>query len=824
MNLSVDELVEKINAQLGGVEEVIDLGARYLGAVIVKVVECEKHPNADRLNVCKVDDGGVTKNVERDENGHVQVVCGAPNVRTGIFVVWLPPGSTVPASFTEKELFVLSARELRGVVSQGMLASAKELGLGDSHDGILELDETEWKPSNLPVKPGESFARVYGLDDTVIDIENKMFTHRPDCFGVLGVAREIAGIQHKAFTSPAWYKAFPDFNSGEGLELTVKNDASTAVPRFMVTTMKGITIKPSPVWLQAELVRLGGKPISNIVDVTNYVMLLTGQPTHAYDYDKLRGKTLAVRMAQKGEQVSLLNGKSYKLDTSDIVIVDGEGPVGLGGIMGGGNSEVSDNTKNIVLECANFDMYAVRRSSMRHGLFTDAVTRFNKGQSPLQNDHVLSLLMMSVHDVAGGEIASQVYDARGSNAVSKHTPVHVSVDFINDRLGSSLTAKEMTKLLSNVEFDVEITVKQKTSELKITAPFWRTDIEIAEDIVEEVGRMYGFDALPRELPRRRAKPVPRNPQLLIKNRIRQSLKSVGASEVLTYSFVSSKLLARSEQDISQAFQIANALSPDLEYYRLSVLPSLLDKVHSNIKAGHDEFVLYEIGKGHNKKVHADDDDKLPTELEFIDAVYTSKKPGDGAPYYRARRLASQLAKDLGFSLRFTAISDPLDFPVTAPFDLSRSAIIETREGVFIGMVGELKPAVLKNFKLPSYTSAMTLDLGGVTQASLGSKHSYQPLSKYPSVTQDISLKVPTTISYKEVFSLMMETLAPVTKKQSISLKPLSIYQSKEELRHKTITLRLKISDPERTLTDKEVSQLMDEVAKAATRKLEAERI
>jgi phenylalanyl-tRNA synthetase beta chain len=210
VDLSVEELVEKINRQLGGVEEVTDLGKRYEGAVIVRVVQCADHPNADRLHVCRVDDGGVVQNVERGEDGLVQVVCGAPNVHEDMFAVWLPPASAVPSSFDDKEPFVLEARELRGVVSNGMLASAKELAIGDSHEGILEIDPAEWKPTDAEIKPGASFAKIYGLDDTIIDIENKMFTHRPDLFGQLGVAREIAGIQHHAFTSPDCIRHCPN--------------------------------------------------------------------------------------------------------------------------------------------------------------------------------------------------------------------------------------------------------------------------------------------------------------------------------------------------------------------------------------------------------------------------------------------------------------------------------------------------------------------------------------------------------------------------------------------------------------------------------------
>ena len=291
---SVDELVARINEQLGGVEEIVDVAKKYEGIVIVKVVECAPLEGSDHLNVTKIDDGGVVQNVERDENGLVQVVCGAPNVRAGMFAVWLAPGVTVPESFEDTEPFVLGARPLRGVVSNGMLASAKELAFGDSHEGILEIDPNEWKPNDFEIKPGANFAEVYALNDTVIDIENKMFTHRPDCFGQLGVAREIAGILGHQFESPEWYKNIPEFGGGEGLSLTVQNDIPDKVPRFMAVAIKDVTVKSSPVWLQAELVRLGAKPINNIVDVTNYVMLLTAQPMHAYDYDKVGGNLASV--------------------------------------------------------------------------------------------------------------------------------------------------------------------------------------------------------------------------------------------------------------------------------------------------------------------------------------------------------------------------------------------------------------------------------------------------------------------------------------------------------------------------------------------------
>jgi phenylalanyl-tRNA synthetase beta chain len=837
VDLPVDKLVAKINEQLGGVEEVIDLGKRYEGAVIVKVVNCDDHPNADRLHVCKVDDGGAVPNMPRDESGLVQVVCGAPNVHADMLAVWLPPGSTVPESY-DKDPFVLEARDLRGVVSNGMLASPKELSFGDSHEGILEIDASEWKPNDIEIKPGAKFAEVYELNDYIIDIENKMFTHRPDLFGQLGVAREIAGIQHQRFTSPEWYLKMPEFHDASGLQLEVFNDAGDNAPRFMAVAIKDVAIKPSPVWLQAELVRLGAKPINNIVDVTNYVMLLTAQPTHAYDYDKLRGGKLGARMASSGEKVTLLNHKTYELTTDDIVIADGEGPVGLAGIMGGGNSEVSADTKSIVLEVANFDMYTVRKSSMRHGVFTDALSRFNKGQSPLQNPHVLSLLMMSVNDVAGGEQASQVYDK--GRTLNPLKTVQVGTRFIGERLGIQPEFEEDKSILENVEMKVKLvdTQQQRTIDtlgtikfnenlhtvdelLDVSIPFWRTDIELPEDIVEEVGRLYGFDKLPRDLPKRSVAPAAKNPVLELNWRIRESLRRAGANEVLTYSFVHENLMKKAGQDPAQAFRLSNALSPDLQYYRLSILPSLLDKVRPNIKAGHDEFLLYEIGKGHHKSNV--DDAGLPAEPGLLEAVYASKQPKDGAAYFCLRREFDTLLHNLNITPTYQKIEKPLDFAGMAPFDQARSSLVVASDGTMLGVIGELKTEIINNFKLPAYVAGAAFDLAGLLKAAGNAGGAYEPLSRFPSVTQDITLK--SSANFAELSACLTSALNEAAPESTtVHVTPLSIFQKADSTDTTQTSFRIVVTSHLKTLREAEVTGLLDTAAAVCKDRLSAERI
>ena len=816
---SVDELVLRVNQQLGGVEEVIDLGAKYSGARIVRVVECGKHPDADRLSVTKIDDGGAVPDVPRDDNGYVQVVCGAPNVHADMWAIWLPPGSTVPVSFDDTEPFVLGARPLRGVLSQGMLAAADELAIGTDHKGIIEITENDL-PSGAELQAGARFAEIFGLDDFVLDIENKMFTHRPDCFGQLGVAREIAGIFGQQFTSPEWYKAQQQFSTAEGLDLMVTNDAPELVPRFMAVAIKDVEVKPSPLWLQCQLVAMGGKPINNIVDATNYIMLMTAQPTHAYDYDKLRGHQLGARLARPDEKVSLLNGKEYELTADDIIIADGEGVIGLAGIMGGSNTEVSNDTKNIVLECATFDMYALRKTAMRHGVFTDALARFNKGQSPLQNAAVLKLLMSMVDGVQASEVfdLKQFSDEFDDYFDGKYTPANIDIDskFINERLGLKLSENDICGLLNNVEIKSH-GPEEELDYICIQSPFWRTDLELPEDIVEEVGRLYGFDKLPRELPHRSIKPSPKNPRRELKNAVRQSLSRAGANEILTYSFVHERILKNAEQDVTQAYKLSNALSPDLQYYRLTVLPSLLDKVYTNIKSGHNEFALFEIGKGHLKSKGLNKEG-LPIENNYIDLVYSSKKDKPGAPFYVAKKIIDNLGKDLGVKFEFEKIVNQIDKQILAPFDIDRSSLIIIDNGDIVGLVGELKQSVIKNFKLPQYISAASIDID-ILQKNMSKNigDSYHPLSKFPSTRRDISIEIDSAVSYKDVLNVVKNSLQKQDD-EFISIRLVDIYRAKDSS-FKTITLNISMTNYNRTLTATDASRIIENINKAISVKL-----
>lgn len=799
---AADKLVEKIGAQLGAVEEVIDLGKKYHGIVVAKVIKVEKHPDADKLHVCQIDVG---------KDKPVQVVCGAPNVREGMLAAWLPPGAVVPSTVS-KEPFKLEARELRGVMSQGMLASPQELDISDSHDGLLEIDKD--------TRPGDDFAKVYKLDDVIVDIENKMFTHRPDCFGVLGVAREIAGILNKPFRSPDWYVADPALpKAGSELGLIVKNELSKLAPRFTAIAISGVKVGPSPIWLQVALMKFGQKPVNNIVDLTNFWMLVTGQPLHAYDYDKVKAlsvgeATIVVRQPKPGEKLKLLNGKTIEPRAEAIMIATDKQLIGVGGVMGGAETEVDASTRNIILECANFDMYSARRTAMEHGLFTDAVTRFTKGQSALQCPAVALKTVADIQKLAGGQLASELIDNK--HGVKPFPPVKVTAEFINQRLGEQLSAAEMKKLLENVEFQVAL----KADELTVTPPFWRTDIEIAEDVVEEVGRLYGYDHLPLLLPKRDITPAPQDALLQTKTLVRDRLAKAGANEVLTYSFVHGNLLTKAGQDPKNAYQIANALSPDLQYYRLSLLPSLLEKVHPNIKAGYDEFALFELGKAH--LVGQVDGSGLPREDELTSLVVAAadklRKPG--AAYYMARKY---LTAGVPAKLTFKPVPAAMHkYDITKPFDMNRAAFAYVGD-TFVGIIGEFRASVRQALKLPKFCAGFELDtreLQKVFQAA----DNYLPLPKFPAVTQDITLKVVADLAYQDLADYLQAELDKAKPGNSLlSLSPRGIFQP-DGARHKNITFHLKLASYERTLTAAEVNKLLEALAASAHKKFGAERV
>jgi len=807
IDVSIDELTELIGARLVEIESVENLGEKYKDVIVVKVVECSPVPDSDHLNLTKIDDGGRAQNVERDENGLVQVVCGASNVTAGMLAAWLPPESIVPETFNDKEPFVLGARSLRGFMSNGMLASAKELDLYEDHSGIVAIDKD--------AAPGTGFAELYELDDYLLDIENKSLTHRPDAFGIIGFAREVAGIQGKEFRTPEWLQDLnPTYIADGSVENpTVTIDDPELSDRFQAIVLSGVNESAqSPIEIQTYLARSGVRPISAIVDVTNYMMLLAGRPLHAYDYDKFlavgNGKAdIHVRSGRAGETLNLLDGRVLELSEDDIVVAAGETAVGLAGAMGGAETEIDSNTKRILLEAATFNLYKLRAVQMRHGVFTEAITRLTKGLPGALGAPVLAEAAKMMGQFANAQPASDIADAYPG----KHDPVVVTLQesVVNAVLGTQFTAADIKDLLENVEFSVTV----EGSDVAVTVPYWRNDIHIAEDIVEEIGRLSGYDSINTVLPRRDFTAVRPEAFDALRTKLRSLLVRAGANEVLTYNFIHGDVMRKAGQNPDTAYRLTNSISPDLQYYRQSITPSLLVNLHPNVKAGYDHFVLFEMNKFHTKILPVTEEG-VPKELDGLAFVVTTGKKAKGAAYYEAKQYLDYIATELGLEFAYEPLEADASYPVTDPYEPLRSARVwdaKTRER--IGVIGEFKRSVQKAFKLSDNTAGFEIAPRGLLKLIEKFESNYEPLSKYPSTDRDICFQVESGVSYDQVYSAAKQALADANVHTSVA--PLDIYQP-ESGESKNITLRITLGAYDRTLTGDEVHTIMAEVTEKVT--------
>lgn len=806
IDASIDELAEVIGARLVEIEGVEALGGKYADVIIARVVECAPVPDSDHLNLTKIDDGGSRGDVERDGNGLIQVVCGAPNVHADMLVAWLPPGSTVPETFGG-EPFVLGARKLRGLMSNGMLASARELDLFDDHEGIVEVDKA--------VAPGTPFLSAYGLDDYLLDIENKSLTHRPDTFGIVGFAREVAAIAGKGFTAPEWLENLtPTYGEAiERIELTASVDDPELSARYQVVALGNLSPNArTPLEIQTYLSRSGVRPISPIVDVTNYLMLLTGQPLHAFDYDKVvhvSGSThLHVRAGRDGETLALLDGRTVELSADDIVIAAGDKAIALAGAMGGSETEIDTGTTRIIVESATFNLYNLRRTQMRHGIFSEAITRFTKGQPAALTAPVLAQAVVLLSEWCG---ARRISDVADDYPVKTEQPtLTLPIERVNAVLGSRLSVDDAVETLTNVQFVVEA----KDQILSVTPPYWRTDIHILEDVIEEIGRLNGFDSIEPALPHRSFTAIEPDDGQQLRQNIRRSLSAAGANEVLTYSFVHGDLLARAGQSADNAYGLDNALSPDLQYYRLSLTPSLLDKISMNMRQKFDEFGMFELGKGHTKGVMDATEPDVPAEqsrLAFVYAASPKRAEQRGNAYYTARYYLGHLLENLHIDgATLTPLTDAtIDDVAAAPFEPKRSAAVYVGE-TYLGIVGEYKRSVQNAFKLPPFSAGFELLLAPLATLAKAAG-SYAPLSRFPASDSDITFAVPSDTPYRVVTDAVATAIAsePLT----ITAVPHDFY-APADAPAKNITLRFTIVSYERTLTREDVNGTIERIGSA----------
>lgn len=789
------ELIDLIGSRLVEVEEVIDLTPKYRNIYIAKVIKAEPIEGT-HLNLCEIDAGPRNAEFNQLENGLVQVVCGAPNVHAGMLAVWIAPGAIVPETYGG-ENFKISTRKLRGYESNGMLAGADELGFDNEHKSIAEIDPKI-------AQPGDSLADVFGLNDIILDVENKSLTHRPDCFGLIGFAREVAGILGIEFPEPAVFQNIKDchISSSDSVKISVKIDNSELCPRYSCAVFDLPKNTPSKYLTQDAvfLAKAGMRSIDPMVDLTNIIMLETGQPLHAFDYDKLLQVAgtppahIIVRAAEDGEELQLLDGKTIQCIPADILITSSNIPVALAGAMGGKNTEIDASTKRVVLESATFSLYNLRKTQMAHGIFSEAITRFTKGQPAAMTLPVLgeTIARLGVEPLA-------VIDAYPHPL--PQTVVKITTSDINNLLGSSYDTATIVKTLENVGFKVEVEDDGRETMLSVVSPLWRTDIHIPEDITEEVGRLLGYDNIPLQLPSGPFQGTEIAPMFALKQRLRNILSDqLAMYELLTYSFISRSLLEKVGQKVADSYEITNSISPELQCFRQQIVPSLLDKVRENIKSGHQDFTIYELNQVARKSLDLDTDGSPRTQTDLGIVCL-----GD---YYQLKAdLFATIEHSLKLNLEYRQLVPGSDAAAHYPYlEPVRSAEVFVG-GQSVGAFGEVKASVLRKFKLDGVVSAceLTLDTLAMLEPDLDVD---VRLSRFPSVERDVTFKVAADMPFGRVSDALYQALD--SSQLIFQVRPVSIYQPTSE--SKNLSFHLRFSSPDHTLDSAEINHLMEQIA------------
>ncbi|WKZ31240.1 MAG: phenylalanine--tRNA ligase subunit beta [Candidatus Dojkabacteria bacterium] len=822
INLLTEEFVARVRARVGEVEEVIEYDKKYQKTLLAQIKEKQEHPEADKLAIYKLDIGSGTD---------VQVVAGDKTLEVGDKVAYFPPETAIPYNpKPEEQGNIVKKVKLRGIESNGMIASARELDISNNHERVMRM--------HTDMAPGTSISEVLEMNDVVIDIENKALANRADCFGIIGIAREAAGIQGLEFKSPDWYLdptiERPDTASKEGgLALKVDNQADNLCPRYMAAVMSGIQIKESPLWLQSKLVKSGVRPINNIVDITNYIMLLTGQPLHAFDYDKLKAKDtnakdsayIIVRRANTGEVITTLDGKTHELNDSNVVICDSSHPVAIGGVMGGLDTEIDENSKNIIIESANFEKSNIRRTSMQFGLFSEAVTRFTKGQDPNKCENALYHAVKMVEELANGQVADKVHDIY--QHLSEPRQISVSLVRANTHLGTELSSDEIHQILENVELHNRML---DDDQMIVDIPTYRKDLQIPEDIHEEIGRQYGYDNIQVTLPGRTLMPAAKNPIVEVQKSIRKALTAAGADEILTYNFRGAADFENFNQDIKNAYHIKNALSPELEYMRTSILPSVLEKVKLNSVRGKSHFALFEINKSHSKLNV--DKDGLPVEQQSVAFGISmddksAKAQYSGSPYYLAKQYLDELMRSLNinrYSYEHLAELQLATLPywiqnLVPLFNNNATAIvIAEREGEksYLGIVGDLNPVVKSDNGLAQNSAGFEIEIKELQYINDGVS-SYSEPSRYPAVVEDICFIVDNSVP--AAYLQQVGAKAVESKELVSNVSILDIYQTDEQKKQekKQVTISIMLQHKEKTLSGEDVSALVGKVSDKVTK-------
>ena len=773
IKLAPKELAEKLTMaglEVGSIEAV---GGKWDNIVIGEVIALNPHPNADRLRLATVDLG----------TEQATTVCGAPNISVGQRVTFARLGASLVDPHTGKAA-VLKPAKIRGVASEGMVCSEKELGISENHQGILVL------PPQAPIGVAAS---AY-LGDVVLDLD--ITPNRPDCLSVLGIAREIAALTGESLRLPEidYHETEKSIDALASVDIVDPD----LCPRYCASLVTGIKIGPSAAWLQQRLNGCGMRPINNVVDVTNYVMLEYGQPLHAFDYDKLKGGQIIVRRARAGETITTLDGSKRTLNPDILVIADKERAIAVAGIMGGIDSEVTDRTNTILLESANFNQAAIRRGCSHLQFQSEASIRFDKGLSselplvPLKRATRLFL------ELAGGRAAKGLIDVYPGK--SEPRLVSLTAREVKRLSGLKLNVDEITAVLKALGFECQ--EGNSGSEILVSAPYWRSDIRCPADLVEEVARIVGYDKVPMtrlssSLPAQKSKLSAEARRSELRDMLRNTLTGLGFQEILTYSLVSleklQKVWLQPELKIAP-LQVTNPMTREQEYLRTSLRAGLLAALAHNQKFEQAGIRVFEIGK-----VFLPRGQDLPEERETLCALVGGTRTelswqtdDESLDFFDAKGVVESLLNQLGLKASFEHSDDEGLCP-----GRGADVIVEDDKA---GTIGDVHPRVTQAFDLSNTVSLLEIDLDKLL-SKIATTRGYQSVSRFPSIARDIALVIDEQVTYRGVEKII-ESFPLVTK---ITLFDLYRGEQRTEGK-KSFAIRIVYQSPSRTLTDQEVDQ------------------
>lgn len=770
--VSDKELATRFTLATAEVEEVTTAWAHLNNIKVAKIIEINKHPEADKLNLVTFDAGGI-KNLE--------VVCGAPNVKVGLMIPYAPIGTVLPGGFK------LEPKKIRGILSEGMLCSEKELGLGDGTAGLMDL-------TNYSARPGQSIIDVLSLDqDTIIDVDNKSLTHRPDLWGHHGLAREFAAAFEKDFNDPydlAWLSDQEGKVDGGSSPITPVVDKDTSCTAYLGLSIDNVKVAPSPQWLVTRLESVGLRPINNMVDIGNYVMLELGLPMHIFDRKKIEGE-LQISTVKSPETFITLDEVERELVVGDTVIKDSKKTLVIAGIMGGANSGVDDSTSEIFIEVANWRAAETRKVSTRLGLRTDSSQRYEK---TLDNNLCRRTMLRAMELVL--KLCPEAKINGGISTFSREDvsplTIKTSAHKISDVLGKDISTDEVTRIFTALGFQLEY---PGDDGFDVTVPSYRVtkDIECEADLIEEVGRMIGYDSIEPTAPLMEVKPVRLSAQKKYHRLIQDFMVTRGKSfEVMTYPLVGEKLLKKAKWPVDNVkLKLLNALSVDNDRMRPSLVPSVLEAIAVNQK-NFDIFSLFEIGRSYfkNEKTFSHEENHLAFVLygknknRFLELVNTTEE------LLESLSVNFQLADASAVSAKFPNNLLPLHWEGSHPFEFVNIKIM----GRFQGALTSVHPSLLKDFKIKGHVALAVINLSAFDQLEMKDKAKFKAINKFPKSTFDCSVMVDRTLPAASV----LEPLKKLKIKQLIDSKIVGVFPLNPE--KNSVTIRSFFEDENETMS------------------------